>query len=119
MTRGLKDIESISKGEAKINCYTDWPDDKGTESVNPITQGCGNNNPVTLIDPMTRGLKEKSILQGRIGDYFCYTDWPDDKGTESLKHIQSISLAVSYTDWPDDKGTESPLPVFHIGEPFE
>ena len=113
--------------------YTDWPDDKGTERVKDDFWEMAILVSVTLIDPMTRGLKEKFWRTFKKSENRCYTDWPDDKGTESMiilplstttipqlhwltrwqgdwktiKKAKNTALkSCRYTDWPDDKGTE-------------
>ena len=128
MTRGLKAI--YRRGHSSLHCcYTDWPDDKGTESkmlnkpfclflvvtlIDPMTRGlkvaCCTHRLhrlcVTLIDPMTRGLKglvQTACALAR-GKLHWLTRWQGD--WKSVRAGKSMTT-VGYTDWPDDKGTES------------
>ena len=68
---------------------------------------------VTLIDPMTRGLKDqRKIISLRLllGLHWL-TRWQGDwKGVDTMSQIPGRT--AGYTDWPDDKGTESSRPKY-------
>jgi len=63
-------------------------------------------DPVALITPMKRGLKV-SGLTTTCSPWNCCTNYPDEKGTESVIIYLGTATGLSCTNYPDEKGTES------------
>ena len=98
-----RDYDSVSVGDFVLHWLTRW---QGDWKI--IKDGMENFLPgfVTLIDPMTRGLKV-GMCMGWGSEWVVTLIDPMTRGLKALFLIRIISLyKSSYTDWPDDKGTE-------------
>ncbi len=108
MTRGLKGAASnLSSAHGLPSCFTATPDDKGTESYHLGNIASSAIAVVSLLLPMTRGLKDIVNILLPCETIFSFTATPDDKGTERSQPAPASPCApVRFTATPDDKGTE-------------
>ena len=95
--------------------YNRFPDEKGTESE-PARSVQENQEPVTTVSPMKRGLKvaDDSDTNSLL---LSYNRFPDEKGTESIQTDAETAIAsVVTTVSPMKRGLKAPSFIQSIGQ---
>ena len=109
MKRGLK-VRFFEVIQHHCFGYSNWPDEKGTESYRH-RRTADILHLVTAIDPMKRGLKEEPYWSMIACLYSVTAIDPMKRGLKVHSNSSVQSDRLGYSNWPDEKGTESSIAI--------